>query len=805
MPETSSKSCYSRILDYTFMSVKKMSGDYKKLFKKRDFPVPLYDIDLQLATDDELIQLSRESGIGLSLEEMKRVQEHFIEKGRNPTDIELEALGQAWSEHCCYKSSKVILKEHVFGIDAPQNILVISEDAGVVEFDSEHAYVVALESHNHPSAIEPYGGAATGIGGIVRDVVCMGAQPVAFIDPLFFGPLDYPFGKLAKGVRHPKYLFSGVVAGIRDYGNRIGIPTTTGMVYFHEGYVGNCIVNVGCVGIAKKEHIIRSRVKEPGNLYVLLGGRTGRDGIHGVTFASAELTEVSETESRGAVQLGDPITKEPTIHACLEANEKGLLEGMKDLGGGGLSCVVGEMALAAGFGAEVQLTKVPLKEEDMSPWEIWVSESQERMMFAVKPENLDEVLYICKKWDVEANVVGKVIPEKTLRVLWGEEEIFEMDLEFLTGGPVYCRPYEISKRMEKIKESIPPTPENLDDILLRLLGTQNIANKEWVIRVYDHTVRGNTVVTPLQGKIGKQSHGDSAVIKPLEHSFRGMALTSDVNPSLLEIDPYWGACSIIDETCRNLVAVGAQPHSLADCLNFGNPEKPSQLGDFYEAVRGLGDCAKALGVPYVSGNVSFYNESGRSAVPPTPTILGVGIVDDIRKCVTSDLKKKGNPIYLIGETKSELGGSAYLSLVGGQSKTVPKVDFNVLAKSIRSLLAAINKGIIASCHDLSDGGLGVCISEMVLGGDIGAKLDIANLAEIRSDFKLFSESNTRWIVEVKRGKESEFEEIMDVPFFRIGTVGGTKLIVKDNDKSLLDLDIGKIRSAWNDTLWKLMG
>jgi phosphoribosylformylglycinamidine synthase len=782
-----------------------MSGDYKELFLKRDLPVPLYDIDLEHASDEELTQLSQESGIGLSLDEMKRVQDHFKEKGRNPTDIEVEALGQAWSEHCCYKSSKVILKEHVFGIDAPQNILVISEDAGVVEFDDEHAYVVALESHNHPSAIEPYGGAATGIGGIVRDVVCMGAQPVAFVDPLFFGPLDYPFEKLAKGVRHPKYLFSGVVAGIRDYGNRIGIPTTTGMVYFHEGYVGNCIVNVGCVGIARKDHIIRSRVKEPGNLYVLLGGRTGRDGIHGVTFASAELTEVSETESRGAVQLGDPITKEPTIHVCLEANEKGLLDGMKDLGGGGLSCVVGEMALAAGFGAEVQLENVPLKEEDMAPWEIWVSESQERMMFAVKPENLDEVLYICKKWDVEANVIGKVIPEKTLRVFWGEEKIFEMDLEFLTGGPSYCRPYEITKVEEKIQENLPSEPNDLDDILLKLLGTQNIANKEWVIRVYDHTVRGNTILKPMQGKIGRQTHGDSAVMKPLENSYRGMALTSDVNPSLLEIDPYWGACSIIDETCRNLVAVGARPHSLADCLNFGNPEKPAQLGDFYEAARGLGDCAKALGVPYVSGNVSFYNESGTSAVPPTPTILGVGIVEDIRKCVTVDFKKEGNPIYLVGETKSELGGSAYLSLVGGQSATVPKVDFGVLAKSIDSILAAIDKGIIASCHDLSDGGLAVGLSEMAIGGDIGAELDISNIADFRSDFKLFSESNTRWLVEVKKDKESEFKKIMDVPFFKIGTIGGAKLKVIDKDKTLLDLEVEKIRNAWDDTLWRLMG
>ncbi len=776
-----------------------------KIFVKRAPPVSVYDIVFEMASDSELEQLSLESGIGLSLEEMKRVKEHFIEKGRNPTDIELEAIGQAWSEHCCYKSSKVILKEHVFGIEAPQNILVISEDAGVVEFDDEHAYVVALESHNHPSAIGPYGGAATGIGGIVRDVVCMGAQPVAFMDPLFFGPLDYPYEKLAKGVKHPKYLFSGVVAGIRDYGNRIGIPTTTGMVYFHEGYVGNCIVNVGCVGIAKKEHIIRSRVKAPGNLYVLLGGRTGRDGIHGVTFASAELTEASEMESRSAVQLGDPITKEPTIHVCLEANEKGLLDGMKDLGGGGLSCVVGEMALAAGFGAEVQLEKVPLKEEDMSPWEIWVSESQERMMFAVNPKNLDEVLYICRKWDVEARIIGRVIPEKVLRVYWDEEKIFEMDLEFLTGGPVYCRPYEVKRVEEQIVESIPLELEDCNEILLKLLASQNIANKEWVIRCYDHEVRGNTVIKPLQGKIGKETHGDAAVLKPLEHSYQGLALTTDVNPFFMEIDPYRGACSVIDEVCRNLVAVGAKPHSFADCLNFGNPEKPAQLGDFYEAAKGLGDTAKALGIPYVSGNVSFYNESEAGAIPPTPTVLGVGIVKDIRKCVTADFKGEGESIYVIGDTKAEFGGSAYLKLLKGESAVVPKVDFNGLKKSIASLLGAMDKRLITACHDLSDGGLGVGIAEMSIGGDIGAEIDITNIADIRGDFKLFSESNTRWLVEVKEGEEEVFENMMDAPSYKLGKVGGSRLRIVDRSNILVDIEVEKIRKAWNDTLWNLMG
>jgi phosphoribosylformylglycinamidine synthase len=466
---------------------------------------------------------------------------------------------------------------------------------------------------------------------------------------------------------------------------------------------------------------------------------------------------------------------------------------------------VGEMALAAGFGAEVQLEKVPLKEEDMAPWEIWVSESQERMMFAVNPDNLDEVLYICKKWDVEANVIGKVIPEKTLRVFWGDEKIFEMDLEYLTGGPSYCRPYEIQKVEEKIQENIPSEPKNHNDVLLKLLSTQNIANKEWVIRVYDHEVRGNTVVKPLQGKLGSESHGDASVMKPLEDSFRGMALSCDVNPSQMEIDPYWGACSVIDENCRNLAAVGARPHSFADCLNFGNPEKPAQLGDFYEAARGLGDCAKALGVPYVSGNVSFYNESGTSAVPPTPTILGVGIVEDIRKCVTIDLKKEGGTIYLIGDTKEELGGSAYLDLVGGKSALVPKVDFKVLKQSLDELISAIDSGLVSACHDLSDGGLGVCISEMCVGGNCGVEIDITDIAALRSDFKLFSESNTRWLVEVKPGKEQDVEGKITVPLYKIGKVGGPNLKITDSGRTLIDLDINEIKNTWGEALWKLMG
>ncbi|OYT59220.1 phosphoribosylformylglycinamidine synthase subunit PurL [Thermoplasmatales archaeon ex4484_30] len=378
----------------------------RQLFTKDGY---VHRIDILRANDAQLVELSKSMGLALSLQEMKKIQDYFKKRGRLPSDLELEAIAQSWSEHCCYKSSKYFLRQYVYNI--AKDKIVAREDAGVIEFDEKHYYVVALESHNHPSAIEPYGGAATGIGGILRDVLCMGAQPIALVDPLFFGMPDTKYEELPKGVKHPRYLFRRVVEGIRDYGNRVGIPTVAGQVYFHKSYTGNCLVNVGCIGIVEKNKLVHSKVKRPGDVYIYAGGRTGRDGIHGVTFASEELHEKSEEKSITAVQLGDPITKEPLIHACLECNEKGLVEGMKDMGGGGLSCVCSELAYEGGCGAEVYLEKVPLREEDMKPWEIWVSESQERMLLVVKEENVKEVLNIFDRWDVEAVPIGKVIEE----------------------------------------------------------------------------------------------------------------------------------------------------------------------------------------------------------------------------------------------------------------------------------------------------------------------------------------------------------------------------------------------------------
>jgi len=777
-----------------------MSAD--RLYLRRDVPFPLFDITLSDASDDELQELSRDAGIALSLEEMHRIREHFSGKGRNPTDVELQSIGQAWSEHCCYKSSKVFLKQYITGITNRQ--VIDRGDAGVMEFDRDHAYALRIESHNHPSAVEPYGGAATGIGGIIRDVLCMGAQPIALVDPLFFGPLDYPVEKLPRGIKHPKYLFGGVVAGIRDYGNRVGLPTVSGGVWFDESYVGNCLVNVGCIGIADKKSIRRNSVRGPGDVLVLVGGLTGRDGIHGVTFASAELTKESETESRGAVQLGDPIMKEPVIHAVLEANERGLVNGMKDLGGGGLSCVVGEIALAGGCGAEVNLSKVPLKEEGLAPWEIWVSESQERMMLAVSARNVDEVLHVFKLWDVPATPVGKVIPDKVVRLFFEGEKVFDLELEFLTAGPVYCRPCSVEKSKRRRAEKPPKAKQRYDRELLKLLGSPNVCNRDWVIRQYDHEVRAVTVVKPLQGRLGHWSHGDAAVLKPVEDSFRGLAIATACNPFSAAIDPYRGGKGCIDEICRNLAAVGARPHSLTDCLNFGNPEKPDRLWYFREAVRGMGEVASALGIPIPSGNVSFYNEAHSGAVLPTPTVLGCGIVRDIRRAVTSDLKGEGNTIAIIGSTAPQMGGSEYYRLTKAYSSRVPDVDIPSLRAGIEVVLGGMDHGAVVSCHDISDGGLAVTLAEMCIGGGVGAEVDLARMGALRSDVKLFSESNSRWLVEIKKGREKLVPKDKRAKMLRLGTVGGSALRISSG-KKLVDADVDGLAESFNSTLWRMVG
>ena len=776
-----------------------------QMLKKRAVSFPLYDVDLRSASDEDLLEFSTDNGIGLSLEELRRVSDYFMERGRNPTDVELQSLGQAWSEHCCYKSSKPSLRKYIFPVTAPY--VMSKGDAGVVDLDGEWACALRIESHNHPSAVEPYGGAATGIGGIVRDVLCMGAQPIALIDPLFFGPLDMRQEDVLAGVKHPKYLFGGVVAGIRDYGTRIGIPTVAGSVTFHEGYAGNCLVNVGCVGIARKEKIVRNSVGGPGDLFVLLGGRTGRDGIHGVTFASAIITDKSDTQSRGAVQLGDPIMKEPVIHACLEVNDRGLLRGMKDLGGGGLSCVVGEMALAGGCGAQVELDKVPLKEEGLAPWEIWVSESQERMMMAVAPESVSEVLRIIKKWDVPATIVGRAIPEKVTRLYYHGIKVFEMDIEFLTGGPEYCRPMSPPRRPSgKSAERAPSGFDDMDDALLGLLAHPNVACKDWVVRQYDHEVRGQTVIKPLQAIPGLCGHGDAAVMKVAEGKYLGVAIAVASNPLASAIDPYRGGKLVVDEMCRNIAAVGAVPYALTNCLNFGDPEKPERLWEFDQVVRGLGEAAAKMGVPIPSGNVSLYNETPQGPVPPTAVVLGIGKVDDFRKCVTTDAKRRGNGLYLLGRTGTAMGGSLFHHMYNGRSRCVPDVDPAYSKAAVDALVAAIRSGLVASCHDISDGGLAVAAAEMCMGGDMGATLDIKALGNISSQARLFSEGPARWLLEVNDKSRARLEpRLRKLGLVRLGRFEGDTLKISDGKKRLIEIAVGDARKAWSMTLWNAMG
>jgi len=737
-------------------------------------------------------------GLALSVDEMRRIQAHFQDLGRDPTEVELQSLGQAWSEHCCYKSSKVILKEFIFPVQAPY--VIDRGDAGVVEFDEDHAYALRIESHNHPSAIEPYGGANTGIGGILRDVLAMGAQPIALADPLHFGPLDYPMEKLPRGTRHPKYLFGGVVAGIRDYGNRVGIPTVAGCILFDEGYLGNIVVNVACVGFGKKSQIARNRVRSEKAVFILGGGRTGRDGIHGVTYASVDLTDKAvEGWEAGAVQLGDPILKEPLIHACVESAQAGLLDGLKDLGGGGLSCVIGEMALGGGFGAEVDLEKVPLKEEGLAPWEIWVSESQERMMLAVLPENVDRVFRIFDLYDVPATVIGRVIPEKVCRVRYQGTVVLEMDLAFYTGGPEYTRAYKPPATLPSQDLRLPREPQDYRSTILKVLASPNVASKEYVIRQYDHEVRASTVLKPLQGAIGKAAHGDASVIRPRIDSWRALAISVASTPHFTAIDPFQGGATAVDEVCRNLVAVGANPHSLTNCLNFGNPEKPDRLWYFREAARGIGTTAQALGIPIPSGNVSFYNESPRGPCPPTPVVLGVGMVEDLRQCVTSDFKREGDPIVLVGSTQAELGGSEYLRLRSGTAP-VPSVEPLGLRASMDHLLRAIRGGTVAAAHDLSHGGLAVAAAEMCLGGDLGADLKTTAMDPMRWDLQLFSESNGRWLIEVAKDRYEAFTHVMEgIPTTYLGTTGGRSLHL-GRGRQWTSLAIPVMREAWSEAI-----
>jgi len=786
------------------------------LYVKRELPFELFGVNLVDAKDAQLIQISDELGLALSLDEMKAIQRYFSKRGRNPTDVELQTLGQTWSEHCYHKTFKGdivdpngslvtrnLLRSYIAKATEELNpswcLDVFRDNAGIVDFERDYAIAVKVETHNHPSAVEPFGGAATGTGGVIRDILGVWAKPIACTDVLCFGPLDYDHGRLPPGTKHPKYLFKGVVAGIGCYGNNMGIPTVNGALYFDESYVGNVVVYCGCVGILPIKGFVRNT--KAGDAAVLVGGRTGRDGIHGVTFASAELTERSEVVSRPAVQIANPIEEEKLKRAILEARDQGLCSGITDLGGGGLSCAAGEMAHRSGCGIHVNLEKVPLKYAGMIPWEIWISESQERMLLSVLEKNIEKVLEVFGNENVEATPIGRFTDDGTLRIYYEGYGVAELDLHFLFHPP---RAERVAEWIEPVfPEPDLPEPEDLTDWLLKLLSAPNIASKESVVRSYDHEVQGNTVLKPLQGK--HSGPNDAAVIKPLSDSWRGVAISSGMNPNYGKIDPYWMAASSIDEAIRNNVSVGGRRIALLDNFTWGNPEKPDRMGGLLRAVQACYDFAKIFGTPFVSGKDSLYNESPLGPVTPTLLITALGIIPDVRKIVSVDVKEPGNPLYLLGETYPELGGSEYYKLRDFIGKSVPQV--RPKAKRImEAVTTAVDAGYIKACHDLSEGGLGVAAAEMAFTGGHGTELCLERVPRLgiqRDDHLLFSESNSRFLVEVPQRLKDPFEALIKgVPHDLVGRVkGGNRLLVYGLKGNLtVDVSLAELRKAWKSTL-----
>ncbi len=748
--------------------------------------------------------------LALSLEEMRAIQRYYRSLNREPTDVELETFAQTWSEHCVHKTFKGIIiydGEEIDGLLkstiarvtrelSPEWCFSVFEDnAGIVDFEGDYAIAFKVETHNHPSAIEPFGGAATGVGGVIRDILGVWGEPIANTDVLCFGELDYPYEKLPRDMKHPRFIFTYVVAGIGSYGNNMGIPTVNGAIFFDEGYVGNPLVYCGTVGIVKKSRYRREA--KPGDVLLLVGGRTGRDGIHGVTFASAELEEGAEETFGTAVQIGDPIEEEKIKRAILKVREAELGSAITDLGGGGLSSAVGEQAHRFGCGARVHLERVPLKYAGMKPWEIWISESQERMLLIVPPSKLERVLEIFEEEEVEATAIGELIPERRLEVYYGDERVADLSMEFLFHG---------LPRVRRAASWSPPELSephfeagNLGEDLHRLLAMPNIASKESVIRTYDHEVKAMTVLKPLQGE-ACDGPGDAAVLKPLRESWRGIAISNGLNPLYGKIDPYWMAASAIDEAVRNNLAVGGRRIALLDNFCWGNPEKPENLGGLVRAAKACYDIALAYETPFISGKDSLYNESPLGAVTPTLLISALGIVPDVRRAVSMDFKRRGSCIYILGETRPELGGSHYYKLKGYLGRSVPKVEPSRAKRTFAALTRAIDSGLVLACHDLSEGGLGVALAEMCFSGNVGARVELSLVPapqEMRADFILFSESNSRFLVEVHPEKAQEFEALMQgTSFARIGETLGRELVVTHNGRELLREHIAELKRSW---------
>ncbi|KUO65853.1 MAG: phosphoribosylformylglycinamidine synthase [Gracilibacter sp. BRH_c7a] len=716
--------------------------------------------------------------MGLFDDEYEKIKELM---GREPNFLEVGIFAVMWSEHCSYKTSKPILRK--FPTEGPQVLQGPGENAGIVDIGDELAVVFKMESHNHPSAIEPYQGAATGVGGILRDVFTMGARPVAVLDALRFGPLD-------EG--NNKYLLSGVVAGISGYGNSIGIPTVGGDVYFHKSYSGNPLVNAMAVGLLEHKHIAKGVASGVGNPVMAVGARTGRDGIHGATFASVELSEESESQ-RSAVQVGDPFMEKLLMEACLELIRADIIVGIQDMGAAGLTSSSSEMASRGGSGIEMDLSLVPRRETGMTPYEIMLSESQERMLVVPKAGKEKEVEEVFTRWGLEAVVIGKVTDDGKLRLLEDGKMVAEIPVDALTDeAPVYNRPskepeyYQTlkSKKLDGLR-----LKDSVEKVLLTLLANPSVASKEWIYRQYDHQVGTNTAVIP---------GGDAAIIR-VRGTNKGIAMTTDCNSRFVYMDPYIGGALAVIEAAQNIACVGARPLAITDCLNFGNPEKPEIFWQFEQACAGVAEACRVLDTPVTGGNVSLYNETQGRAINPTPMIGMIGLIDDLNNVLRNNFKSEGEEIYLLGELNGELAGSEYLAqwenLEAGE---LPELNLKAIRNRIDFLLDLNSAGHVLAAHDITEGGLTVALAEMTV--DTGAILNIDTDDELKT---LFGERLGRIIISVAKENRTRVESIAKagaIPLHHLGVSGGSNLQISLNGSQCLDIPISTYRRVYERTI-----
>ncbi|MEV4742376.1 phosphoribosylformylglycinamidine synthase subunit PurL [Streptomyces sp. NPDC049555] len=727
--------------------------------------------------------------LGLKQDEYERIRAIL---GRRPTGAELAMYSVMWSEHCSYKSSKVHLRQ--FGEKAPENdalLVGIGENAGVVDVGQGYAVTFKVESHNHPSYIEPYQGAATGVGGIVRDILAMGARPVAVMDPLRFGAADHP---------DTKRVLPGVVAGIGGYGNCLGLPNIGGEVVFDACYQGNPLVNALCVGVMKHEDIHLAKASGAGNKVVLYGARTGGDGIGGVSVLASETFDDSKPTKRPAVQVGDPFQEKLLIECTLELFREGLVEGIQDLGGAGLSCATSELASAGSGGMRVELDRVPLRDATLSPEEILMSESQERMCAIVEPSKIDRFLEICEKWDVIATVIGEVTDGERLEIFWHGEQIVDVPPRTVAHeGPVYERPYARPAWQDALqaddanKLPRPQTPEELREQVLKVISSPNQASKSWITDQYDRFVQGNTVLAQPE---------DSGMVRIDAETGLGVAVATDGNGRYAKLDPYAGAQLALAESYRNVAATGARPLAISNCLNFGSPEDPAVMWQFAEATRGLADGCLALGTPVTGGNVSLYNQTGETAIHPTPVVAVLGVIDDVNRRTPMAFREEGQLLYLLGDTAEELGGSAWSQVIHDHLGGLPpKVDLEREKLLAEILIAASRDGMADAAHDLSDGGLVQALVESCLRGGKGARIVVPD--GLDPFVFLFSESAGRAVVSVPRSEELRFADMCGargLPATRIGVVDGEEIDVQGQ----FTLPLVELRAAHEATIPALL-